>query len=195
MTNPTSRPIKTSDAKVDKTHGVDTADTHENLLTPVVVFVGLPGSNTSDVAQCVGQNLGLDVRNAEDHMDQLAGKPASDVLIQDGEDTYREIELAASTWACSHAGVAVVGPGMLDREDFWDGGTLSLVVGLDVEVKAALKNLGLGVAASPVINPRATWMRQADDRRQKLQQHCHHVMDVTNTDVHDTAANVVTLIR
>lgn len=171
-------------------HQVPATDSSENVLSPALVLLGLPGSGVADIAAHLADQHGMLLRDAEEQMAQEAGKPIADVLIQDGEDVYRDLELAASLWACLHQGIALVGAGMLEREDFWEDLSPSLVIGLDVDVKTALKNLGLGAAASAVINPRATWMRQAETRRQQMQRRCHHTVEVTDLSVENVAAQI-----
>lgn len=165
------------------------------LFAPALVVLGLPGSGVDTTAERLAADAGLVLRSAEEQMAAEAGKPIADVLIQDGEGTYRDLELAASLWACEHEGIALVGAGMLDHDDFWATTTPTCVVGLDVDVKTALKNLGLGAAASAVINPRATWMRQAEDRRQHMNQRCHHVVDVTDMSENDVVATLTSYLK
>lgn len=133
---------------------------------PVLVLVGPPGSGKSTVGRLVAARLGVDFRDTDDDVESTAGKPISDIFVDDGEPRFRALERdAVATAMRDHTGVLALGGGaVLDPE------TRSLLVGrrvvwLDVRLAAATDRVGLA-ASRPVLalNPRATLARLLEER-------------------------------
>src|SRR5205823_712503 len=100
-------------------------------------------------------------------IEQLAGKPISEIFVDDGEEQFRTLEKNAVAAALAeHGGVLALGGGSIlapqTRQRLRD----HTVVFLSVELSDSVARVGLG-AGRPLlaINPRATMKYLLDQRR------------------------------
>ena len=115
---------------------------------PLVVLIGPPGAGKSAVGPLLADRLGVEFRDTDADVGAAAGKPVSDIFIENGEETFRELERAAAANALGalrrHGGVLALGSGaVLDAgiQHLLDGlpvvylsaefGTLARRIGLD----------------------------------------------------------------
>jgi shikimate kinase len=136
-------------------------------VSPVIVLVGPPGAGKSTAARLVAERLGTSSRDTDTDVETAAGRPVSDIFVDDGEDTFRRLEAAAVRQALSeHDGVLAVGGGAV-----LDAGTRSAlrrhrVVFLDVEIADAARRIGFNRDRPLLLgNPRAAWTRLMTERR------------------------------
>ena len=94
--------------------------THEPQGTrgPLVVLIGPPGAGKSAVGPLLAVRLGVEFRDTDAEVGAAAGKPVSDIFIENGEDAFRELERAAAARALDedgtlreHGGVLALGSG------------------------------------------------------------------------------------
>ena len=82
---------------------------------PLVVLIGPPGAGKSAVGPLLADRLGVEFRDTDADVGAAAGKPVSDIFVEDGEEAFRELERAAVTDAlgtlCQHGGVLALGSG------------------------------------------------------------------------------------
>jgi shikimate kinase len=133
----------------------------------MVVLVGPPGSGKTTVGQLLGQRFGVAFRDVDHDIEAAAGKPISDIFVDDGEDAFRTLEVEAVAAALAgHAGVLALGGGAvlspLTRERLRDQRVGYLQVGL----ADAVARVGLA-KDRPVLalNPRATLRHLLEARR------------------------------
>ena len=95
---------------------------------PLVVLIGPPGAGKSAVGPLLADRLGVEFRDTDAEVGAAAGKPVSDIFIQNGEEAFRELERAAVTRALGtlreHGGVLALGSGAV-----LDTGIQSLLAG------------------------------------------------------------------
>jgi shikimate kinase len=134
---------------------------------PVCVIVGPPGAGKTTVGQLVAQALGKPFRDTDADIEQRAGKPISEIFVDDGEAHFRELERAAvATALTDFDGVLALGGGAVLAEE-----TRALLRGrpvvlLSVELADAAARVGLsGARPLLAINPRATMKYLLDQRR------------------------------
>lgn len=139
---------------------------------PVVVMIGPPGSGKSKVGRILAAGLGVTVRDTDADIEESAGKPVSEIFVDDGEPRFRELERAAVLTALTeHDGVlslgggAVMNPATQEALEKYtaDGGQ---VVFLDVPLAIAAQRVGMNQARPLLLgNPRAQWQKLMTERR------------------------------
>ncbi|MER6828730.1 shikimate kinase [Streptosporangium sp. NPDC000563] len=136
-------------------------------MSPRAVLIGPPGSGKSTVGQLLAERLGVAFRDTDTDVEQVAGKPVSDIFVEDGEEVFRELEADAVRRALAeHDGVLSLGGGAILAE-----ATRALLAGqpvvyLEVGLSNAVQRVGLG-SARPllVLNPRSQLKKLMDARR------------------------------
>ncbi|WP_425596241.1 shikimate kinase [Promicromonospora iranensis] len=139
---------------------------------PVAVMIGPPGSGKSKVGRILAAGLGVTVRDTDADIEAIAGKPVSEIFVDDGEPRFRELEREAVLAALAeHDGVLSLGGGAVMNaatqealEKYTaDGGH---VVFLDVPLAIAAQRVGMNQARPLLLgNPRAQWQKLMTERR------------------------------
>lgn len=137
-----------------------------------VVLVGPPGSGKSTVAQALASRWGLPARDTDTDVEARAGKPITEIFVDDGEPAFRALERDAVAAALAgHDGVLALGGGAVLDEATRDllaayraaGGT---VVFLDVSLAHASPRVGFNRSRPLLLgNPRAQWQALMTARR------------------------------
>jgi shikimate kinase len=136
-------------------------------VKPVAVIVGAPGSGKSTIGPLLAQALGVPFRDVDADIEAAAGKPISEIFVDDGEEHFRALERAAVASALSsHDGVLSLGGGAILASSTRDLLRSHTVVYLSVELPDAVARVGLG-AGRPLlsVNPRATLRFLLEQRR------------------------------
>jgi shikimate kinase len=111
---------------------------------PVAVLVGAPGAGKTTVGRLLADRLGVRFRDTDEDVEAAAGMPVSDIFVESGEETFRELERSAVRRALAeHDGVLALGGGAV-----LDPGTRELlrdqpVVHLVISSPVAAKRVGL----------------------------------------------------
>ena len=96
-----------------------------------MVLIGPPGAGKSAVGPLLADRLGVEFRDTDAEVGAAAGKPVSDIFIENGEEAFRDLERSAVTTALgalrSRGGVLALGSGAV-----LDSGVQSLLEGLPV---------------------------------------------------------------
>jgi shikimate kinase len=138
-------------------------------VSPVVVLVGPPGSGKSTIAALLSQRLGVPHRDTDTDIEATAGKPISDIFVDEGEAHFRTLERAAIVAALQADGeVLSLGGGAI-----LDAGTRADLVGhtvvfLDVSLSEATKRVGLSVARPLLLGNVRTQLRNLMEARRPL---------------------------
>ncbi len=150
----------------------DVTERAGGAAAPVCVLVGAPGAGKTTVGRLVARALDVPVRDTDDVIESMAGKPIPDIFLDDGEDHFRELErLAVARSLDSFGGVLALGGGAIMAETNRDLLRGHRVVYLSVELAEAVRRVGLG-AGRPLLalNPRATLRYLLDQRRPLYEQ-------------------------
>ncbi|MFB4288071.1 shikimate kinase [Nonomuraea sp. ATR24] len=131
------------------------------------VLIGPPGSGKTTLGRLLAERLGVAFRDTDADVEAVAGKPVSEIFIDDGEERFRELEHEAVRRALAeHDGVLSLGGGAVLHEE-----TQALLAGhpvvyLQVGLADAVQRVGLA-SARPllVLNPRSQLKRLMEERR------------------------------
>jgi shikimate kinase len=91
---------------------------------PAAILIGPPGAGKSTIGPVLAARLGLTFLDTDAGIEAEAGKPVSDIFVEDGEDAFRVLERTAVARAVAeHPGVLGLGGGAV-----LDAGTQELLV-------------------------------------------------------------------
>lgn len=169
--------------------------------SPLLILIGPPGAGKSTIGAALAQRLGVDLVDTDAAIESSAGRSISDIFVDDGEATFRQMELDTVLDALEHhpgvvslGGGAVMTPGIaeaLERERHT--GTVTF---LNVGIADAASRVGFD-ASRPmlVINPRASWNRLMNARRPTYERLAHLQIETAGRDVESICDEIQTAIQ
>jgi shikimate kinase len=80
-------------------------------VSPVVVLVGPPAAGKTTVGRLLAERLGVDFVDSDDLVVERAGKPVSEIFVDEGEDAFRALEADAVAEGLGRDGVLALGGG------------------------------------------------------------------------------------
>lgn len=166
-------------------------------MAPRVVLVGPMGAGKTTVATLLAQRWGVGVRDTDADIEATAGKPVSDIFVEDGEAAFRELERAAVAAALEgHDGVLALGGGAV-----LDPATQALlqehrVVYLRVGLADAVKRVGLGTGRPLLLgNVRARVKQLLDERSSIYEAVATHIVDTDGRTPAEVADQIEEALR
>jgi shikimate kinase len=127
---------------------------------PAAILIGPPGAGKSTVGPLLAARLGTGFTDTDDRVEAVAGKPVSEIFIDDGEQAFRALEREAVAWAVSGAGGELRGGVIgLGGGAILDPGTQQLLAGNPRTMLRALLEQRL-----PVYEKLASITVSTDDR-------------------------------
>jgi shikimate kinase len=133
---------------------------------PVAILIGPPGAGKTTAGGLLAALLGAEFLDTDTAIEEVAGKPVSDIFISDGEAVFRELERAAAARTiASHQGILALGGGAV-----MDPGTRQLLAGqpvvyLQTGFAAAVRRTGLDAPRPLLIGNPRTRMRELLEER------------------------------
>lgn len=136
------------------------------MSKPRVVLVGPMGAGKSTVARRLGAHWDLAVRDSDQDIEAAAGKPVSEIFVDEGEQHFRALEVEAVADALrTHDGVLALGGGAVLAEATQEALRGHTVVYLEVGLADAVKRVGLGHGRPLLLgNVRARVMKLLEER-------------------------------
>ncbi|MDQ1647671.1 MAG: shikimate kinase [Cryptosporangiaceae bacterium] len=137
------------------------------MTGPAAVLVGPPGAGKTTVGRILASRLGVAFRDVDHDIEAAAGKPISDIFVNDGEEAFRSAEVTAVAAALdAHDGVLALGGGAVLSAETRERLRGHRVVYLEAGLSAAVARVGMA-KDRPVLalNPRATLRYLLDARR------------------------------
>jgi shikimate kinase len=155
------------------------------------------GAGKTTVAELVGEAWGVPVRDTDADIVAAEGRSIGEIFVDDGEQRFRAIEVAAVADAlASHEGVLALGGGAV-----LDEGTRAALAGLPVVflrvgLSDAVKRVGLG-SGRPLLlgNVRSRIKALLDERTPVYEAVATHVVDTDGRTPEDVAADVRRLLE
>lgn len=162
---------------------------------PVVILIGPPGAGKTTVGALLAARLGVAFTDTDTEVETVAGKPVSDIFVEDGEPVFRDLEREAVARVIESCdGVVAVGGGaVLDRQTR-ERLAGRPVVYLETGFAAAAKRVGLSQARPLLIgtNPRATLKALLDQRLPIYQMLAWMTVATDDQDPEELAAEIAT---
>lgn len=162
------------------------------MTPPVVVLIGPPGAGKSALGPLLAARLGVEFRDTDADVGAAAGKPVSDIFIEDGEPAFRQLECAAASSALrEHGGVVALGSGAV-----LDPGVQQLLEGLPVVYLAAdfstvARRIGLDRPRIVIPgNPRGRLRAMLEERRRLYERLAAVTVDTDDLDPQELAAEI-----
>jgi len=165
-----------------------------------VVLIGPPGSGKSTLGAELARRSGGQLWDTDVAIEAAQGRSISDVFVEDGEASFREMERLEVIRALSeHRDVLALGGGAVMTADVARAlghprhrGT---VVFLDVGIADAASRVGFDVSRPLlVVNPRASWNRLMNARRSTYEELADVHVDTAGRGVEEIADEIERLV-
>jgi len=167
------------------------------MTGPRVVLVGPPGAGKSTVGRALAQRLGLSFRDTDADVEAAAGKPISEIFIDDGEAAFRDAERSAVVAALDeHDGVLTLGGGAVGDPATRRALQPHRVVFLDVSLADAASRVGLARDRPLLLgSPRAQLKTLMDRRRPWYLEVAGLTVDTSATEAGEVVETIVAALE
>lgn len=166
-------------------------------MSPRAVLIGPPGCGKTTIGTALAAELGAAFRDTDADVEARAGKPISEIFIDDGEQAFRALEReAVRTALAEHDGVLALGGGAILAEETQALLADHTVVYLEVSLGEAVKRVGLN-SARPllVLNPRSQLRKLLDERLPIYRRLAKITVDTTERSEEEVVAEVAAALK
>ena len=162
-------------------------------MAPVAVIVGAPGAGKTSVGRRAADRLGVEFVDSDALVEARAGKPVSDIFLDDGEAEFRRMEREEIAAALdSRGGILSLGGGAI-----LDPSTRALlasqtVVWLRVDLTHATQRVGLN-SARPLLlgNVRGTMLTMLNERTPLYEEVATVTVDTSGRPIKEIVGEIV----
>ena len=162
-------------------------------MSPIAVFIGAPGAGKSTIGKRVARALEVDFVDTDALIVERAGKPISDIFVQDGEAAFRvlEEEVVCDVLATRDGVVALGGGAILSER------TRALLAGhqvvwLRVDLSDAARRVGMNTARPLLLGNVRTQLKALMDARAPLYESVSTtIIDTTDRKVREIVDEVL----
>lgn len=160
---------------------------------PRVVLVGPMGAGKSTVARLLAAHWDVAVRDTDTDIEAIAGKPVSEIFVEDGEEHFRALERDAVAAALAeHQGVLALGGGAVLAPETRDRLSGHRVAYLQVGVADAVRRVGLGHGRPLLLgNVRARVTKLLEERAPVYEAVATLTVDTSGRTAEDVAAEII----
>jgi shikimate kinase/3-dehydroquinate synthase len=120
---------------------------------PGIALVGLPGSGKSVIGRLLAERLGRELCDTDQMIEQATGRSAQEILAQDGEPRFRDLEREALLRACASPGsvIATGGGALNDPRNRWAFGRHGILAWLQAPVGLLARRLEADAVPRPLL--------------------------------------------
>lgn len=161
-------------------------------MSPRVVLVGPMGAGKTTVAAILAERYGVTARDTDADVEAAEGRSVSDIFVESGEQTFRDLERTAVAEAlASHDGVLALGGGAVLDAETRERLAGHPVVFLRVGLSEAVKRVGLGVGRPLLLgNVRSRIKALLDERTPIYESVATVVVDTDGASPDDVATRI-----
>jgi shikimate kinase len=155
------------------------------------------GAGKTTIARLLASQWGLTARDTDHDIEAIAGKPVSEIFVDDGEAAFRALEATAVAAALeTHDGVLALGGGAVLSEATRAELTGHTVVYLQVGLADAVKRVGLGTGRPLLLgNVRSKIKQLLDERAPVYAAVATITVDTDGRSPQDVAAEIITRLE
>lgn len=166
-------------------------------MRPVCVLVGIMGAGKSTAGALLARRLGVGFHDVDAAIEAAAGKPISEIFIDEGEEYFRTLERRAVAAALESVdGVVALGGGAIMAEETREALAGHTVVYLSVDLPDAIRRVGLGQGRPLLtVNPRATLRHLIEQRRPLYEKVATHTVHTDGRTPAEVAATIDALLH
>lgn len=167
------------------------------MTGPIAVLIGSPGAGKSTVGRRVAKRMQVDFADSDALVEAEAGKPVSDIFVDEGEDAFRAMEAAAIERALREQnGVLSLGGGAVMRQETRDHLRGHRVVWLKVGVSDAAARVGMNTARPLLLgNVRGTLNALLEQRNPVYAEVATDVIDTSGRSLREVVDAVMRVLR
>jgi shikimate kinase len=164
---------------------------------PHVVLVGIMGAGKTTVGGLLANALGMDFRDLDTYIEELAGKPIPDIFVDHGEPHFRALERdAVAASLTGFVGVLALGGGSVMSPETRADLREHTVVYLSVELADAIRRVGMGQGRPMLaLNPRAKLRQLMEQRRPLYEEVASHTVCTSGRTPDEVTIEVLSCLR
>ncbi|MET3963690.1 shikimate kinase [Marmoricola sp. OAE513] len=164
---------------------------------PKVVLIGSMGAGKTTVGGLVAEALGLSFRDTDQVIEERAGKPVSEIFVDDGEPHFRDLERTVVAESLDEFdGVLALGGGAAMDPQSQELLAGHCVVFLKVGLADAASRVGLGVSRPMLLgNVRGRIKQLLDERTPIYLAVARHTVETDGLDAAAVADQVLALVQ